>query len=140
MSRIPFYMVSIFYRNITHVPRTFCSYPTNTIATAYTYYETGRPFPLKGRYYANVFLHFEPHGHTERFNEIESRDATIKQTAKERYVNAMKNPSPPPKKHNIPDYIQAGSEEEKKWKQQYIFQAVEPVRVWLCFFQRPRFP
>merc|ERR1712038_1549420 len=26
----------------------------------------GRPFPLKGRYFANVFIHFEPTGHTLR--------------------------------------------------------------------------
>jgi prolyl 4-hydroxylase len=26
----------------------------------------GRPFPLKGRYYANLFVHFEPLGHTLR--------------------------------------------------------------------------
>lgn len=28
----------------------------------------GRPFPLKGRYYANVFIHFEPTGHSIRHN------------------------------------------------------------------------
>merc|ERR1712029_137962 len=26
----------------------------------------GRPFPLKGRFYANLFVHFEPTGHTLR--------------------------------------------------------------------------
>jgi prolyl 4-hydroxylase len=29
----------------------------------------GRPFPLKGRYYANLFVHFEPLGHTLRHAE-----------------------------------------------------------------------
>jgi len=28
----------------------------------------GRPFALKGRYVANVFIHFEPTGHTLRHN------------------------------------------------------------------------
>jgi len=26
----------------------------------------GRPFPLKGRYFANIFIHFEPTGHRLR--------------------------------------------------------------------------
>jgi hypothetical protein len=95
---------------------------TNTILLLFT----GRPFPLKGHYYANVFLHFEPHGHTERFNDKETRDPSL--TAKERYVHALAKPSPPSQKYDIPDYIQAGSAQEKKWKQEYIFQAVEPVR------------
>jgi prolyl 4-hydroxylase len=86
----------------------------------------GRPFPLKGRYYANVFLHFEPHGHTERFNDKETRDPSL--AAKERYVHALAKPSPPSQKYDIPDYIQAGSAQEKKWKQEYIFQAVEPKK------------
>eukprot|EP00980_Cylindrotheca_fusiformis_P001758 scaffold405_cov132-Cylindrotheca_fusiformis.AAC.10 len=29
----------------------------------------GRPFPLRGRYYANLFVHFEPIGHTFRHAE-----------------------------------------------------------------------
>eukprot|EP00555_Chaetoceros_dichaeta_P002645 CAMPEP_0198249708 /NCGR_PEP_ID=MMETSP1447-20131203/1137_1 /TAXON_ID=420782 /ORGANISM="Chaetoceros dichaeta, Strain CCMP1751" /LENGTH=490 /DNA_ID=CAMNT_0043934395 /DNA_START=116 /DNA_END=1588 /DNA_ORIENTATION=+ len=28
----------------------------------------GRPFPMKGRFYANIFIHFEPTGHTLRHN------------------------------------------------------------------------
>lgn len=92
----------------------------------YFCYYIGRPFPLKGRYYANIFLHFEPRGHTERFNDRETRDASLR--AKERYVHALAKPSSPSQKYDIPDYIQAGSVQEKKWKQEYIFQAVEPVR------------
>jgi cell division protein FtsN len=83
---------------------------------------------LKGRYFANVFLHFEPHGHTERYNEKEAASKN-KPSAKERYEKAFKNSAPPPPKYDLPEYIQAGSEEETKWRQQYIFQAVEPVRV-----------
>jgi uncharacterized membrane protein YobD (UPF0266 family) len=29
----------------------------------------GRPFPLKGRYYANIFINFEPTGQHENHNE-----------------------------------------------------------------------
>jgi prolyl 4-hydroxylase len=28
----------------------------------------GRPFPMKGRFYANIFIHFEPVGHSLRHN------------------------------------------------------------------------
>jgi prolyl 4-hydroxylase len=31
----------------------------------------GRPFPLKSRYFANIFIHFEPIGHTLRHNSGE---------------------------------------------------------------------
>jgi hypothetical protein len=34
----------------------------------------GRPFPLKGRYYANIFIHFEPTGQHLRDNEWEEMD------------------------------------------------------------------
>ena len=30
---------------------------------------TGRPYPLKGRYYANIFVHFEPSGHCMRHSD-----------------------------------------------------------------------
>jgi hypothetical protein len=32
----------------------------------------GRPFPLKGRFYANIFIHFEPVGHTLRHHNHET--------------------------------------------------------------------
>lgn len=43
--------------NITMEPGEMILYESHSVVH-------GRPFPLKGRYYANVFIHFEPVGHS----------------------------------------------------------------------------
>jgi hypothetical protein len=78
---------------------------------------------LKGRFYANIFLHFEPHGHTERHNAKSEAEAA---KAKREYLEALENPAPKLETSDLPDYIERGSEEEAKWRQDYIYQ-VEPV-------------
>lgn len=55
----------------------------------------GRPFPLKGRYFANIFIHFEP---TER-NHHSSDDAIETDI-------------------DIPPYILKNSREEANWRSQ----------------------
>ena len=35
----------------------------------FLHYFTGHPFPLKGRFYASLFIHFEPTGHSLGRNE-----------------------------------------------------------------------
>lgn len=87
----------------------------------------GRPFALKGRHYANVFIHFEPLGHTllqdERNAEDEESLEYLYQQAWKRSqsrcvdderceglvdLNAVKK---------APHYIVPGSEEERRWLQ-----------------------
>ncbi len=88
----------------------------------------GRPFPLQGRYYANVFIHFEPLGHS-RTNEQKAklelnilyRQAWEKQQQSECSkdddydcilqidFNMVEVKTPP--------YILPGSEEEIRWLQ-----------------------
>jgi len=46
----------------------------------------GRPFPLQGEYYANLFLHFEPIGHSMRHAQIVGQE-----TAQESYERAWKH-------------------------------------------------
>lgn len=77
---------------------------------------------MKGRFYANIFLHFEPHGHTERHNAKREPEAA---KAKREYLKAFENPAPKQKASDLPNYIERGSEEEAKWRQDYIYQ-VEP--------------
>jgi prolyl 4-hydroxylase len=36
----------------------------------------GRPFPLKGRFFANIFIHFEPVGHTLRHTDNNNKPST----------------------------------------------------------------
>ena len=46
-------------RNVTMEPGEMVLYESHSVIH-------GRPFPLKGRFYANIFIHFEPVGHTLR--------------------------------------------------------------------------
>jgi hypothetical protein len=55
----------------------------------------GRPFPLKGRYFANIFIHFEPTGRKIYWRQDEEDDD----------VNA-----------DFPPYIIRGSPEEPNWR------------------------
>jgi len=83
----------------------------------------GRPFPLQGRYYANVFVHFEPHGHTERHNKKQERHGFSSSDRVKGLYEKAKDYSPPkPGRYSdIPHYIQEGSDEETWWRQQYVF-------------------
>jgi hypothetical protein len=78
---------------------------------------------LKGRFYANVFLHFEPHGHTERHNAKSEPEG---ERAKREYLDALENPPPKIKAGDLPDYIEHGSKEEEKWRQNYVYK-VDPI-------------
>jgi len=73
----------------------------------------GRPFPLKGRFYANLFVHFEPVGHSLRHNhEVEHGDVH------EKYKDSVKNGLGGHENQNdgLPSYIKKDSPEEDKWR------------------------
>lgn len=74
---------------------------------------TGRPFPLQGRYYANVFIHFEPIGHSLRHE-----DKLAGGDAEEQYMKAreMKR-ADGATMDDLPPYIKKGTPEEKRWRQ-----------------------
>eukprot|EP00349_Pseudokeronopsis_sp_Brazil_P001488 CAMPEP_0202960736 /NCGR_PEP_ID=MMETSP1396-20130829/4886_1 /ASSEMBLY_ACC=CAM_ASM_000872 /TAXON_ID= /ORGANISM="Pseudokeronopsis sp., Strain Brazil" /LENGTH=354 /DNA_ID=CAMNT_0049680143 /DNA_START=206 /DNA_END=1270 /DNA_ORIENTATION=+ len=55
--------------NVTMEPGDIVLYESSTVLH-------GRPFPLKGRYYANVFVHFEPIDHAE-MNEIDEQSRSM---------------------------------------------------------------
>lgn len=74
--------------NITMEPGDMILYESHSVIH-------GRPFPLKGRFYANVFIHFEP------FDGWESA----------RQESKLGNPN-----GDIPPYILPGSPEEKYFK------------------------
>lgn len=69
--------------NVTMVPGDLVLYESHSIIH-------GRPFPLKGRYMANVFIHFEPIGPVG--GEVEFG------------------------KTDLPPYLLPGSEEEEHWR------------------------
>jgi prolyl 4-hydroxylase len=76
----------------------------------------GRPFPLKGRFYANIFIHFEPNGHSLRHKaQVEGGDVH------EKYKDSVsKQHGGHEAAHNgLPEYIKVGSNEEKEWHKRH---------------------
>jgi len=69
---------------------------TNVCLTLFLW-DTGRPFPLKGRYYANIFIHFEPTGRPLH------RPAD--------YVEEVYE--------DLPPYVIEGSPEEANWRRSH---------------------
>ncbi len=81
----------------------------------------GRPFPLKGKFMANLFIHFEPTGHSLRHNariaEEHGKDVH------EKYRDALKRGVAGHENDNngLPSYITPGSAEESHWRKQHPF-------------------
>jgi len=79
----------------------------------------GRPFPLKGRYFANVFVHFEPKGFSQRFYESFTEGKGHYQPAKRQYRSAKKQTIKDLDKvqgqNDLPPYVEKGGLEEKLW-------------------------
>ncbi|GMI38985.1 hypothetical protein TeGR_g6460 [Tetraparma gracilis] len=118
--------------NITMEPGDLVLYESHSIIH-------GRPFPFEGDYYANIFVHFEPTGHSKRHEaKIAAEKAERgRRGAEEEYRNAknvgvtgheganhdddgrglLEGEDERDKQglEAIPIYIQKGSEEEKNW-------------------------
>jgi len=77
----------------------------------------GRPFPLKGRYYANIFVHFEPTGHSLRHYEEHVHDGDVDK----KYRNAIesKHGGHENSEEGLPTYLKPNTPEEKHWKQSH---------------------
>lgn len=77
----------------------------------------GRPFPMKGRYYANIFIHFEPVGHTLRHHEGLA-EAGAKIDVHQEYRKAIKRGAGGHEADHdgLPSYILDGSDEAERWR------------------------
>uniref|UniRef100_A0A7S4RGF3 Uncharacterized protein n=1 Tax=Ditylum brightwellii TaxID=49249 RepID=A0A7S4RGF3_9STRA len=73
----------------------------------------GRPFPLKGRFYANVFIHFEPTGHTLRHGNDHGESSDVDGKYKEAVEKGHGGHEAAV--DGLPPYIKRGSVEEEKW-------------------------
>jgi len=75
----------------------------------------GRPFPLKGRYFANLFVHFEPVGHTMRHHNHET-DAG--EDVDQKYRDSLMRGSGghENEQDGLPSYILDGTPEARKWR------------------------
>jgi len=72
----------------------------------------GRPFPLKGRLYANIFVHFEPTGHSLRHSAHEAAaEAALGAQDKMGIAGGHEGEA----SDGLPSYISRGSLEEDRW-------------------------
>lgn len=90
--------------NITMEPGDMVLYESHSVLH-------GRPFPLKGRHYANLFVHFEPVGHSLRHNAKEAAD----EAAKGRQDNIDFGGHENEMSDGMPSYIVRGSDEDTRW-------------------------
>jgi prolyl 4-hydroxylase len=93
--------------NVTMLPGDMVLYESHSVLH-------GRPFPLKGRFLANIFIHFEPVGHSIRHNA--KTDAGGDVDAK--YRDSLQRGAAG-HESDLPSYIKEGSPEEKRWRQQH---------------------
>lgn len=93
--------------NVTMEPGDMVMYESHSVLH-------GRPFELKGRYMANIFIHFEPTGHTLRHNQkVEHSDVHKKykeSVARGHGGHEAADDS------GLPPYIIPGTPEEANWK------------------------
>ena len=76
----------------------------------------GRPFPLKGRFFANLFVHFEPIGHSVRHNhKHEGADRDVDQKYRDSLMRGSGGHEN--EQSGLPSYILAGTPEEDHWLQ-----------------------
>mmetsp|Transcript_30464 Transcript_30464/g.73067 ORF Transcript_30464/g.73067 Transcript_30464/m.73067 type:complete len:478 (+) Transcript_30464:134-1567(+) len=93
--------------NVTMLPGDMVLYESHTVLH-------GRPFPLKGRFMANIFIHFEPVGHSLRHNAKETGGGDVDQ----KYRDALQRGSGG-HESDLPSYIIPGTPEEEHWRQQH---------------------
>jgi prolyl 4-hydroxylase len=95
--------------NVTMEPGDMVLYESHSILH-------GRPFPLKGRYFANLFVHFEPTGHSLRHHGIEHEEKDVHEEYKKNVKKAIGGHENDNVGIGIPAYIKEDTPWEKKWK------------------------
>ncbi len=101
----------------------------------------GRPFPLKGKYYANLFIHFEPLGHS--FRHMQNAPLENAQSSYERAKAQLAQKQHEKKEEEdmeetdapsgaLPYYVHP--DEEVRWRQQFAFEKESQVRFFWRFW------
>jgi prolyl 4-hydroxylase len=75
----------------------------------------GRPFPLKGRFFANIFIHFEPVGHSLRHNTKTDAGGDVHKKYKDALNRGVGGHEV--EQTGLPPYIVPGTPEEAHWRQ-----------------------
>ncbi|KAL9187333.1 hypothetical protein ACHAXT_001436 [Thalassiosira profunda] len=97
--------------NITMEPGEMILYESHSVLH-------GRPFPLKGRYYANVFIHFEPVGHSNAHGFNHENE--------EHYESMLGIKGGFNHNGGLPPYIVDGSLEAFEWRRSHPEEEWEP--------------
>lgn len=101
--------------NVTMEPGDMVLYESHSILH-------GRPFPLKGRFVANVFIHFEPTGHSLR-HDAKMAEAEAKKDVGTKYrLAAALGFGGHENQHaadDLPPYLIPGSPEEANWRRSH---------------------
>ena len=111
----------------------------------------GRPYPLKGKYYANLFVHFEPLGYTLRHTQkqaeyLEEGDGLSTPTASstsakaayerafqmEQQMHAEGHHKKKTRSSELPHYVDPDM--ESRWRQNFDYDKKPKVGILFCHF------
>lgn len=101
--------------NITMEPGDMVLYESHSVLH-------GRPFNMRGRHFANIFIHFEPVGHSLRHNAKKAAEQAEKGDHHERYKEdaaASRGGHEAAASDGLPSYIIHGSVEEERWRRSH---------------------
>ena len=79
----------------------------------------GRPFPLKGRFYANIFIHFEPVGHSLRHNAKTNGGGDVDEKYRDALKRGVVGHENDHHDSDLPTYITPGTPEEDHWRKMH---------------------
>jgi prolyl 4-hydroxylase len=91
----------------------------------------GRPYPLKGRFMANLFLHFEPFSYTANLERKMQKQSPEPESAKdlfERTLTAQDTVTNKESPGDLPHYIEKGTQQAMQWLQDYVFYRTAPKK------------
>ena len=98
-------------KNVTVEPGEMILYESHSVLH-------GRPFPLKGRFMANLFIHFEPTGHSLRHNMGLDADHDVDEAYRnsfERLQAGHENDN----LHGLPPYLLDNTKEAEEYRQSH---------------------
>merc|ERR1712157_311248 len=107
--------------NVTMEPGDMVLYESHSILH-------GRPFPLKGRYYANIFIHFEPTGHSLRHHGLDLGDGTDVDKKYRADFSEGRGGHEHVENNGLPVYITQGSIWERRWRSEHGQDDWEPAQ------------
>ena len=98
--------------NVTMLPGDMVLYESHSVLH-------GRPFKLKGRFMANIFIHFEPTGHSLRHNMgLDPQQHDVDQKYRDSF-EALQAGHEHLHQDDMPPYIVPGSPEDSRWHRQH---------------------